>query len=493
MDDLVRNAGGTDIADRVEEKNSEEKTQGTMDQRLDLNQSYIKIAEDSMAAWLFLVPPEEEKYSSQEIKEFLCREGVVAGYHESNIAAMVHKEIYHREILVAKGSFPVEGKDGYFEYAFEIPEEKAPEILEDGTVDYTTVNKITNVRPGDKLATYHPATAGTNGMDVRGVVTKAAVTKELPPLRGAGISKQDTEDTYFADKEGKVELRDGKLDIKSTHEISGDVDQTIGKIEFFGDVIVNGSVESGVTIRAGRNIEIRGSVEAASLFAGGDIILQRGIQGQQRAKVSARGSIFAKFIEQTIITAGGDVYADSIMNSRIAAEGKVILSGKRGVLVGGYTHALLGIQTVMIGNEAEARTVVHVGCEAEFFDKAINLKKKETAAKKRLEELAAELEEIKRKALLYGDKAKQMIEEANWKIEPQEKELEEEITVLLREQEDIRAHIQKGKGARVVVDGNIYRGTVICIAQLQMPVENNGSFMNYSAQGGLIVGNVIVH
>ncbi len=463
--------------------------------RLDLSQSYIKIAEDKMTAWLYLVPPEvgEEPYTKQEIKDYLVHGEVVAGFRESNLSAMVKKEIYFREIEVAVGNPQVDGIDGYFEYTFDATEEKAPAILADGSVDYTSVNRITNVRVGDQLAKYQPAQQGKDGLDVLGNVVKGKAAKDLPALRGASISKRDTSDTYFAEKEGKVELRDGKLDIQSTHEIYGDVDQTIGKVEFFGDVVINGNVESGVVIRAGRNIEIRGSVEAASLFAGGDIILQRGIQGQQRAKASARGSVFAKFIEQTVVTAGGNVTADSIMNSRITAEGKVMLSGKRGTLVGGYTHALQGIDVVSLGNDAETRTVVHAGYEADIYFKGINLKKAENQTKKRMATLHEEIDDLKRKAQTLGEKYLPVLKASAEKIKLQEKEITEELKALAEEQQEIFAQMEKGKGAQIRVDGNIYRGCVICIGQLEMPIENNTCYMNYTTQGGMIVGNVIVH
>ncbi len=465
----------------------------TMLERLDINRSYTKIEEDHMRAWLYLMPPDpgDAKYNKQEIKDYLKRSGIVFGYHESNIAAMANKGVYCREIVVAEGRLPDEGQDGYFEYTFEA-EVKGPQILEDGTVDYTAANKLVNVRAGDKLATYRPARQGTDGSDIMGNLMKAAVVKELPILRGNGI-RRDTDDTYYAEKEGKVELRDGKLDIKSTHEIYGDVDLTIGKVEFFGDIIINGNVLSGVVVRAGRNIEIRGSVEAASLFAGGDIILQRGIQGQQRAKASARGSIFAKFIEQTVVTAGADVVADSIMNSRIVAEGTVRLSGKRGVIVGGYTHGLLGIDTVSVGNDAETRTVIHAGCEADMFDKIAELKKREVQVRRTLDELRETLEDINKKSAVYGEKVQQTMDSSVQKTIYQEKELREELAILISDQQDIQAYIQRGKGAQIRIDGNIFRGTVICVAQLQMPIEKNTSFMNYIAQGGAIVGSVIVH
>ena len=461
--------------------------------RLATNQSYTKIDDDNMTAWLYLMPigRNEDPYTVEEIETFLKGHGIVNGFHTSNIAAMCKKGVYQREVIVANGKLPENGVEGHYELHFEVAS-KEPEIKADGTVDYASVNKLVNVRLGDKLATYHPATQGEDGMDVRGNVLKAAPAKDLIALRGSHISRRDTEDTYFAEREGKIQYSDGKIDIQNVHEVFHDVDLNIGKIEFFGDVIINGNVESGVTIRAGRNIEIRGSVEAATLFAGGDIILQRGIQGQQKGRVSARGQVFAKFIEQTIITAGGDILADSIMNSRINTDGRVVLAGKRGMLIGGYTHALLGISTTSLGNDVEMRTVVHVGCEAEVMEKGIALKKREVQVRQMLEEITEEIDELKKKAAVYGDKQQQMLAVTASKVLPQEKSLKEELAVLLDDQKEIQAMILKGKGASIRVDGNVYRGVVICISQLQMPIEKNTMFMEYVIQGGLIVGNVIV-
>jgi uncharacterized protein (DUF342 family) len=458
-----------------------------------VNDSYLRIEEGGMRAWLFLMPPRknEKPYTYEEIEAFLQLQNVRFGLHRSNLMAMSKKGVYKREIVVAHGKEPVDGIDGYFEYCFEVST-KAPEVREDGTVDYSAVNRLVNVRVGDKLATYIGAIQGEDGSDVSGNPIKAKIGKDIPALRGAHVSRRDTENEYFAEREGKVEIRDGKIDIQNTHEIFDDVNLNVGKIEFFGDVVINGSVESGVTIRAGRNIEVRGSVEAASLFAGGDVILQRGIQGQQKARISARGSVFAKFIEQTIVNAGGDVTADSIMNSRITADGKVTLTGKRGMLVGGHTHALLGVLTSQIGNEAETRTVVHVGCEAEVVEKGISLKKREVQIRNMLEEMTEEMEESKKKAALYGDKQQKVMEITAAKSIAQQKQLQQELAVLQDEQTEIKELIAKGKASTVKVDGNVYRGSVICIAQLQMPIEKNTMFMEYAIQGGLIVGHVII-
>jgi hypothetical protein len=169
-----------------------------------------------------------------------------------------------------------------------------------------------------------------------------------------------------------------------------------------------------------------------------------------------------------------------------------MLAGKRGMLIGGHTHALLGVLTSQIGNEAESRTVVHVGCEADVVEKGITLKKREVQVRNMLEEMTEELEESKKKSALYGDKQKQVLEITAAKTLAQQKQLQQELAVLQDEQAEIKELIAKGKASTIKVDGNVYRGTVVCIAQLQMPIEKNTMFMEYMIQGGLIVGTVII-
>ena len=80
------------------------------------NGAYLKISEDKMNAWIYLNPPKEGEpfYSKVEIMKFMNQHGIVKGFHTSNIAAIAKKGVYEREILVAKGSEPVDGVDGYF-------------------------------------------------------------------------------------------------------------------------------------------------------------------------------------------------------------------------------------------------------------------------------------------------------------------------------------------------------------------------------------------
>ena len=45
--------------------------------------------------------------------------------------------------------------------------------------------------------------------------------------------------------------------------------------------------------------------------------------------------------------------------------------------------------------------------------------------------------------------------------------------------DEMDALILKGKDARIMVTGNIYRGTVVCLAQAQMPIEDTTCLMKY--------------
>lgn len=463
--------------------------------KIEENGSYVKISEDDMCAWLYLMPPGagKESYSMEELTGFLQKNGVMEGYHHSNLAAMIKKRVYEREIVVAQGQAAIEGNDGYFEYKFDPEQYKTPKVLANGRVDYTNMSTLQNVHKGDVVAIYHHAKLGQDGYDIKGRPLQAKKVKEIPPLKGQAVYTEEDPDVYLALKDGKIEFKNGRIDIQTLHEINGDVTLITGKIEFFGDIAIHGNVEAGVVIRAGRNIEIKGTVEAVNLFAGGDIILSRGIQGAQRAKISARGNIYADFIEHTVVMAGGNVQANTILNSRISADGTVLLTGKKGAIIGGYTHAMMGINATEIGNDVEVRTVVHAGCEKEIYLKLQNAKSRESALANEMKEISEQVLDIVRKKKAAGANYPSILEKKSKELENRLIELKAEMEEIRQELQRMEALVAKGQGAQIVVSGNIYRGTVVSLAQAQMPVERSTCFMKYFQQRGMIESSVIAY
>lgn len=454
--------------------------------------TYVKVDEDEMAAWLYLVPPEEGMtYEKQELIDYLAEHGVVEGLHQSNLSGIIKKKVYNREILVAKGREVQEGADGYFEYLFTPEEYGVPKVRDDGSVDYTNVNALQNVKAGEKVAIYHHAVQSIDGCTVLGNSIQGKLYRDLPPMRGKGIRRE--EEVYYAQMDGKIELKDGRVDIQNVHEISGDVDMIIGKVEFFGDIIIYGNVEEGVTIRAGRNIEIHGTTSMANLYAGGDIVLSRGIQGGNRSKVSARGNVFADFIEHTTVEAGGLVQANIIMNSNVSAKDKVVATGKKGAIIGGYIHAVKGIEAVNAGNEVELKTVLHSGYEAQTRDLLRDVIKKEAEMKEKIAELVDGMTDALREKRMRGSSTSPETEKklSEWN------KLKNHYFVELDKQQNERKILEdlmeQSKGTQIVIDGNIYRGVVICINTEQMLINRSTCFMRYSADKGVIEGSVIIH
>jgi uncharacterized protein (DUF342 family) len=460
----------------------------------DEHETYVRVSEDEQHAWMHLMPKEDgTPYTKDDLIDILHMNGVCAGINEDILIAMAKKEVYEREIKVAEAVAPVEGRDGYYEYFFETDNTtKKPDIREDGSVDYQSMNMLNNVKKGDVLAKYHPAVQGTQGEDVRGGIIAVQPVKNLLPLQGKGIVRStEDENLYLADQEGKVEYKDGRISLSNIHEITGDVDQIIGKVEFYGDVLISGNVEAGTLIRAGKSLTIEGTVEAATLISGGDIILKRGIQGNQKAKISCRGNLYADFIEHTQVRAGGNVEANIILNSEIEAEGKVILTGKKGTLIGGNVHGTQGIDCKELGNDVEVKTIVHAGCLPDVLQKKRKLLQEDGELKKALDTLTERFKEIEVKVKALGA-ISSVMEQELLTIKQKKQALDEKREDCREKLLGVNHYIDRAKGAKIRVDGKLYKGSIICIDQARMPVENTTMYMEYRNISGMIAGNVIV-
>lgn len=445
---------------------------------------------DGMGAWLYLAPPDNgQVYRKDELITYLERNGVVKGYHHSNLSAMIKKKVYEREILVAKGQEVQKGEDGWYEYLFTPEEYGVPKIREDGTVDYTSMSALHNVHSGEKVAVYHHAKPGANGYTVRGVEVTAKPPKELQPLRGKGVERVG--DEYFAQTDGKIEAKNGKIDIQKVHEVAGDVTLIVGRVEFFGDVIINGNVENGVVIRAGRNIEIHGTSGSATLIAGGDVIISRGIQGGGR--IVAKGSVFADFIENTTVQAGGTVLSNTILNANVSAEDKVITTGKKGAVIGGYVHGFKGIEAMTAGSDAEVKTILHSGYEMKSYERLLEIRRRESEIKAKLSELVDNMTDAMRETRMGSTSLSLAAEIKMAERDRMKDQYFEELDKISREREMLEELMEASQGAYIKVDGTMYRNLVICINVEQLTLNRNSGYMKYTADNGVLEGNVIIH
>ena len=447
-------------------------------------QSKVRISRDQMEAWLYLAEPSEGrgKYTPDELLDMLRVDCVTAGYLMPRLVAMAKKGVYQREILVARGKDVTDGNDGYYEYFFTPDDIKTgPTIREDGSVDYSSMSMLQSVKEGDALAEYHPAVAGEDGYTVVGRVLKSRLVKELQPLRGMSIERRDN--TYYAKTAGKIELKNGSIDIRTVHEIPGDVDLSTGKVEFFGDITIGGSVSAGVMIRAGRNLIIEGTVESAELYAGGDIVLKRGVQGNLKGKIRARGNVYANFIEQCDVTAESNIEANYILNANVKAGSKILVNGKKGSIIGGRTFGLQGVTAYNLGNPAEIRTVIHAGYEQEVYDRYSALVEKEKEMRERLGDIVEKMEMIIKQKQFKTEAGNRNLLVLNGKKDEYFKQIDQ----IKKETEACTAVMDKGRGAKINAEGVTYKGVILSITGFSKQATGEIKYVTFRCTRGEIV------
>lgn len=437
----------------------------------DQNKTYVRVSGDQMEAFLYLTDPGEGiSYSRKEIDALLNQNGVVMGILDEVVNDAIERGVYYREILVAKGQDPVDGVDGYYDYNFSRVIDKRPDAKADGTIDYWNISSIEHVKKDQVIATYVPAVQGLSGFTVKGKSLMPKRARELPPLKGKGFEKQADDLTYISLLDGKIEVQGDKIVISEIYEISGDADLSTGNINFPGDVVIYGKVCTGVSIKVGGNLTVNGNVETAIIDVGKDIIFRSGMQGGYKAKVSAGGDITAKFIENTRVRAGGTIRAEVLMNTNVEYCEKLIVDGNKAAIIGGSVTALQGVYAGSIGNEAEIPTGINVGVSKDVYVR------KEILVKK------IEKNEINIKRIEVGIKQFQELMEKDPRIKKDDPRKAQLIRAKIQdnvilsqdraELSKLESMIERGRNAYVRVSGYVYPRVSVSAESMVMTTKD---------------------
>ncbi len=319
---------------------------------------------DKIKAFIMLLKHETYSIVSEaELIGCLVDQGIVYGVKDDVLKSLVNNPIYDEEILIAEGIKPVNGRDGIVTYHFDIKRENRPNILVDGSVDYKNLSKIESVNKGKVLCTFTLPTMGTPGKSVEGKILKSINGKKVRIPKGKNVSITKDGLSLVASIDGQVMFFDGKVNVFATYEVPADVGNTTGNIKFIGNVVVRGNVLSGFDIDAGGFVEVLGVVEGATIKAGADIILRRGMHGMNKGVLISGADVISSYIEHSTVYAKNDIKADAIMHSQICCGNRVQLSGRKGLLVGGNTKAGREVIAKVIGSPMSTKTEIEVGLD----------------------------------------------------------------------------------------------------------------------------------
>ena len=199
----------------------------------------------------------------------------------------------------------------------------------------------------------------------------------------------------FADCSGRFELSGDKVSVNPKLEIPGNVDFSVGNIDFPGDVVIAKNVLDLFKVKSKTSISVLGIVEAAEIYADKDLYITGGVTGKDKGKISAGGDIKAKYITNAHARAKGNIEARiEIVHSDLACDGYVIV--EHGPLMGGVTLARGGLKVKDLGSDAGVRTLVEVGIDnalkelvAESWPRIAMLRKKAREIRQAIEPLLA--------------------------------------------------------------------------------------------------------
>lgn len=416
----------------------------------------VVVSDDEMSADLFLSAVEDSSiYDVDTIVEYLMNEeNIIAGIKPSIIMEMINNCIYGKMVTVAMGTASVDGIDGHFEFKFNTNPSKKPKLLPDGSVDYMNLNLVQSVCTGDLVAEYIPKVEGYDGVTVRGMTLPTNISKDLPPLRGKGFRIEDGR-YYYATCDGKVELNMGTLNIVKFHTVPGDVDLSVGNIDFKGDLEIMGSIKEGFRVKATGNITVNKLVEAAYVEAGKDILIRGGILGGGKAVLSAGGNLYALFIENAKISANNSVQADSIVNCKVTAFKDINIFGKTSTIVGGNLKANRTIKTKKIGSESGTMTELTVGIEPDVYTTYNRMSKDLAGLQERLAKVEKTIELMTQK-LDRDDNV--LIQLIRTKIE-----LSAEVSKQKSLFVELQKRIEIGKYAEIIAEDVVCPGVIITI------------------------------
>ena len=338
----------------------------------------VAVAPDSMSANVSLTAEEGlgESLTVEAVLAALSAKGVTAGVEpyavgEAVADARSGKPVLKRE--VARGRTARPGGSAKIEW-FTRQASGALYTLHNGNrADFKERDTMTRVSAEEAVLKVERAKdEGEDGVDVMGRPVKAlsGASGDAVPEHDDTIREEKQADgsvLFVAVKGGELIVEGlfgsgGRVSIRERFATEGDVGPETGNVKFPGAVQVKGSVRAGYSLVAGGDVAIAGAVEAALVSSDGTVRVAEGIKGARRGTIRARLGIEAAFAEQALLLAVEDVKLKTgCVLCNVKTNGRLVVSGEKGSLIGGLCRARKGVDVAMLGSENYAKTEVSFG------------------------------------------------------------------------------------------------------------------------------------
>lgn len=309
----------------------------------------LVVSEDKLKASLCAHGEGASSISMEGVKKFLKAKGICHDLvDDRQIEEYISQGAILKEpCLMAEGQPATLGKDAQVTYYFDRDPLKIGGIRAGGAIDFKDKGEIPQVKEGDLLGEKIPLIKEKPGMDVFGKPIPVEPAKDVLFHSGTGTRKSPDGLKIYAQINGRPELMgDGSVCVFPEIRIKGDVGLATGHIRFDGFVDVEGTIQEGFQVKAGRLATKE--IYRAEVEVDGDIVVDGGIRG---AKIFTKGNLKTRFIHSSQITALGDVIVErEVIDSKIETNGALIAT-PAGKIFTSQVAAKRGVSANQIGSE----------------------------------------------------------------------------------------------------------------------------------------------
>ncbi len=325
--------------------------------------------------------------------------GIVSGVDLDRAALALSEKTYDKPIVIARATEPVPGTDAAIDCLFPLQFSMQPKELENDKVDFRELKLIYAVAAGDILARKIPATRGEPGMTVVGTAIPAKPGKDIVFTAGRNtiISPDGMEVTSAI--AGQPFLKGRSVFVEPVYSIKGDINYSVGNIDFKGSVKIEGNVVSGFSIKATESIEVNGVVEDCSLEAGMDISVKGGVLGADRGIMKAGRDLSALFVENCHVEAGRNIVVGDTLNSELFAGDSIDVALGTGRVIGSRLSAQNLVTMNTLGSPIAGRTQVSVGFEPKTLALLKELKEEAEKTERTIEEIRKHISTLEEMSL----------------------------------------------------------------------------------------------
>ena len=444
----------------------------------------VTIAPNKMEASVRFYPPSVQgfKLEKDDIYADLHTAGVQFGIDDAVIDAFFQNRIYCTDMIMAVGKPVRHGTDASIEYFFQTDLKARPTLNEDGSVDFFNLNTMNHVKKDDLLARLTREDPGEYGVNVCGEPVKPRDVKRLTLRYGRNVYVNEERTEAYCEVNGHVTLVDDKMFVSDVYNAEN-IDNSTGDINYEGTVKISGNVCSNFTVRAKGNIEIMGVVEGATLEAGGDITIARGVNGKGKAVLKSGGNIISKYIENAQVTAKGFVETEVILHATVMAGTEVNVGGKKGLISGATVCATNLISAKTLGSQMGADTVLELGVNPAVKVRYQELQEQISNNQKSMKQLEPVLLASNQKLVSGIKMSKEQLKYIQ-DMAIAYKQLKQKINADMQEYEEIDELLCNETSAKVVVRDTVYAGTKIAFNDVSMTVKQDYQYCKFVKSGG---------